>query len=61
MKTPKDRMGIPKVSCACCGELITEGECEMIRTKRGTTMYFKPDHAREILEGKRPWWNKRIT
>lgn len=58
MKTPRDRFGDPKVKCECCGEPIQDKECEMVRTKRGTVMYFRKDHAREILAGERAWWNK---
>lgn len=57
IRTPRDRKGKPKVACSCCGEQITDEYCEMNRTKRGTVMYFKTRHAREILEGKRRWWN----
>lgn len=57
MKTPKSRRGITKVVCACCGEEIKDDFCEMVKTKRGTTMYFKVEHAKEILSGIRPWWN----
>lgn len=60
MKTPKLPKGGAKVKCACCDEWIHDSECEMVKTKRGKLMYFKCDHAREILAGERPWWDSKI-